>query len=354
MSIQISDTSARIQYTATGGQTVFAVPFEFFSDSDLQVIKTSSGVDTTLTLASNPSSAAQYSVTGAGVTGGGNVTLGGGATVNDKYTILRNLPTSRTSDFPSSGTFPIETLNTELDKLVALIQQNEVDIKLSPKAASTTSTAFGLTFPELSANKILSVNSSGNALQFTQEIGTNRGNWATTTAYNERDIVKDTSTNNIFIVNSAHTSSGSQPLTTNANSAKYDLLVDAASSTTSATNAASSATAAASSATAAASSASTASTQATNAASSATSAANSFDSFDDRYLGAKSSEPSTDNDGDALVTGALFFDTTANATKVYTGSAWQTVTVSASNQANINTVAGISSNVTTVAGIASN
>ena len=30
MSIQISDTSARIQYTATGGQTVFAVPFEFF------------------------------------------------------------------------------------------------------------------------------------------------------------------------------------------------------------------------------------------------------------------------------------------------------------------------------------
>ena len=326
MSIQISDTSARIQYTATGGQTVFAVPFEFFSDSDLQVIKTSSGVDTTLTLASNPSSAAQYSVTGAGVTGGGNVTLGGGATVDDKYTILRNLPTSRTSDFPSSGTFPIETLNTELDKLVALIQQNEVDIKLSPKAASTTSTAFGLTFPELSANKILSVNSSGNALQFTQEIGTNRGNWATTTAYNERDIVKDTSTNNIFIVNSAHTSSGSQPLTSNANSAKYDLLVDASSATTSATNAASS----------------------------ATSAANSFDSFDDRYLGAKSSEPSTDNDGDALVTGALFFDTTANATKVYTGSAWQTVTVSASNQANINTVAGISSNVTTVAGIASN
>ena len=354
MSIQISDTSARIQYTATGGQTVFAVPFEFFSDSDLQVIKTSSGVDTTLTLASNPSSAAQYSVTGAGVTGGGNVTLGGGATVDDKYTILRNLPTSRTSDFPSSGTFPIETLNTELDKLVALIQQNEVDIKLSPKAASTTSTAFGLTFPELSANKILSVNSAGDALQFTQEIGTNRGNWATTTAYNERDIVKDTSTNNIFIVNAAHTSSGSQPLTTNANSAKYDLLVDAASATTSATNAASSATAAASSATAASSSASTASTQATNAASSATSAANSFDSFDDRYLGAKSSEPSTDNDGDALVTGALFFDTTANATKVYTGSAWQTVTVSASNQTNINTVAGISSNVTTVAGIASN
>ena len=75
----------------------------------------------------------------------------------------------------------------------------------------------------------------------------------------------DLSNLNIFIVNTAHTSSGSQPLTTNANSAKYDLIVDAASATTSATAAATSATAAASSATAAASSATTASTQASNA-----------------------------------------------------------------------------------------
>ncbi|BCV03546.1 MAG: hypothetical protein CM15mV69_300 [Caudoviricetes sp.] len=87
---------------------------------------------------------------------------------------------------------------------------------------------------------------------------------------------------------------------------------------------------------------------------SATAAANSFDDFDDRYLGAKSSDPSVDNDGDALITGALYFDTTLGAMKVYTGSTWQTVTVSAANQANINTVAGISANVTTVAGIASN
>ena len=63
---------------------------------------------------------------------------------------------------------------------------------------------------------------------------------------------------------------------------------------------------AAASATAAAASASTASTQASNAATSATSAAASYDSFDDRYLGAKSSAPSTDNDGNALIEGALY------------------------------------------------
>jgi hypothetical protein len=355
MSITISDTSSRVQYTASSSQTAFTVPFEFFNDDDLVVIHTNSGgVDSTLTKAASPSSVSQYSVSGAGESGGGNITLGSGATAGDKYTIFRNLPIARTTDFPTSGTFPIETLNTELDKIVALIQQAEVKINLSPKASSSTSTAFGLTFPELVANKLLTVNSAGNGLEFSQEIGTFKGNWSSSVAYVQRDIVKDTSTNNIFIALTSHTSSGSQPLTTNTDSAKWSLLVDASSATTSQNAAATSATASANSATASANSATASANSATASASSATSAANSFDSFDDRYLGAKSSEPSADNDGDALITGALFFDTTVNATKVYTGSAWQTVTVSASNQANINTVAGISSNVTTVAGIASN
>lgn len=48
-----------------------------------------------------------------------------------------------------------------------------------------------------------------------------------------------------------------------------------------------------------------------------------WDSFDDTYLGAKASEPTLDNDGDALATGALFYDTTAGALKVYNGSAWE-------------------------------
>ena len=109
------------------------------------------------------------------------------------------------------------------------------------------------------ANKVLSFDSSGE-LAVTQELGTFRGNWAASTAYEIRDLVKDTSTNNIFIVTEAHTSSGSQPLTTNTNSAKYTLIVDAATATTQATNAASSATAAASSATTATTKASEAST----------------------------------------------------------------------------------------------
>jgi hypothetical protein len=95
---------------------------------------------------------------------------------------------------------------------------------------------------------------------------------------------------------------------------------NAASSSASA--ASSSASAASTSASNAAASESAASTSASNAASSASAAAASYDAFDDRFLGAKASDPSTDNDGNALITGALYFNTTANEMRVYNGSAW--------------------------------
>ena len=90
----------------------------------------------------------------------------------------------------------------------------------------------------------------------------------------------------------------------------------------SATAAATSAAAASTSASNAATSASNASTSATNASASATAAAASYDSFDDRYLGPKASDPTLDNDGNALLTGALYFNTASNEMRVYSGSAW--------------------------------
>ena len=193
-------------------------------------------------------------------------------------------------------------------------------------------------------------------------------------------IVKDTSTNNIFFVNSEHTSSGAEPLTTNANSAKYDLIVDAASATTSAAAAAASETAAQTAQTAAEAAQAAAETAETNAETAETNAETAetnaetaqaaaeaaqaaaelvYDNFDDRYLGAKSTgsgDPTVDNDGDALIDGALFFDTTNNVMKVYNlgTTAWLRTTPTTSEQANIDTVSGISANVTTVAGISAN
>ena len=91
-----------------------------------------------------------------------------------------------------------------------------------------------------------------------------------------------------------------------------------ASNTAAATSAANAAT----SETNAATSETNAATSATNAAASATSAAASYDSFDDRYLGSKSSAPTVDNDGDALVIGALYFDSTTDTMKVYGSGGW--------------------------------
>jgi hypothetical protein len=57
------------------------------------------------------------------------------------------------------------------------------------------------------------------------------------------------------------------------------------------------------------------------AASSAASAATVFDNFDDKYLGAKASEPSTDNDGNALVAGALYF-LIGTGMQTWDGASW--------------------------------
>ena len=167
MAITISDTEPRVQYTATSGQTSFAVPFEFFTNADIKVFNGTSQ----LTFNASPSSASQYSVSGAGVSGGGSITLGGsGATLNDVITIFRDLAISRSTDFPTSGAFQINSLNDELDKIIAMCQQLERDLKFSPRAAATTANTFDITFPNLAANKVLSVNSAGNGLEFAQDI----------------------------------------------------------------------------------------------------------------------------------------------------------------------------------------
>ena len=130
-----------------------------------------------------------------------------------------------------------------------------------------------------------------------------------------------------------------------------DATTDAASqatvATTKAAEAAASASAASSSATTAATEASNASTSAsnsetskiaavaaqaaaelaeTNAETAQAAAEAALDSFDDRYLGAKASDPTLDNDGNALITGALYFNTVSNVMFTYTGSIWQTIT----------------------------
>lgn len=113
--LTVNDTTPRVQYTATSGQTVFTYPFAIFQDSDLKVYNGS----TLKTLATD------YTVSGAGGSSGGNVTFGSGLTAGDIVTIYRDLPVARTTDYQANGDLLAENLNDDLDKAVMMVQQIE-------------------------------------------------------------------------------------------------------------------------------------------------------------------------------------------------------------------------------------
>jgi hypothetical protein len=54
-----------------------------------------------------------------------------------------------------------------------------------------------------------------------------------------------------------------------------------------------------------------------------------LDSFDDRYLGSKSTPPTLDNDGAALIEGALYWNSVDNAMYAWTGSEWGSISSTA-------------------------
>jgi hypothetical protein len=331
----VTSTNQKVQFNGNGSTTVFAYNFKIFAQTDLSVIlRSAAGTETVQQLTTN------YTVSGVGEASGGNVTMGVAPPSGTTLTILRVQPNLQGLDLVPNDPFPAGSMEDALDKLTFMVQTHDEEIGRSIKA-SPTNVISGSEFTVSAtdrANKLFSFDSSGN-LSIAQELGTYRGNWAASTAYAVRDLVKDTSTNNIFIVITAHTSSGSQPITTNTDAAKWALIVDAASATTSATAAANSATAAASSATtagnsataagnsatAAASSATTsgnsataAGNSATAAASSATSAASSLTTFQQQYHGAASSDPTSN-----LTVGDLYFKTgSGGGMRVYNGSAW--------------------------------
>ncbi|BAQ85570.1 tail fiber [uncultured Mediterranean phage uvMED] len=369
----ISSTTVKNSYSGNGTLDTFNYTFKIFADADIQVIiRDASATETVKTLTTH------YTVTGAGSASGGTIvfTAGNIPTATETVVIRRASPQTQAIDYIANDPFPAESHEEGLDRSMMAIQQLQEEVDRSIKLSRTNtmnSTEFTVGDTDR-AGKIFGFDSNGE-LVVSQELGTFKGNWSASTTYSARDIVKDTSTNNIFLANTGHTSSGSQPLTTNTDSAKWDLLVDAASATTSATNAAASATAAATSATNAstsetnaATSATTATTKAGEASTSATNAETAktaaetaqaaaeaaLDNFDDRFLGAKASDPSVDNDGDALTDGALYFNTTDDVMKVYdlTNTTWRQIQLSTSDQANVNTVAADLSGSNTIGTVA--
>ena len=245
----ITAVDRRTVLSGSAGTGPYAFSFPVLTQTDLAVYKD----DTKLSLTTD------YTVS-IGAAGTGTVTLGSAASGSNNITIVGARAIERTTDFVTAGDLLASSLNTELDSLTIFSQQVSEDADRAIKAPVTDPTSIDMTLPTKASRlgKILAFDATTGNPTIGDDVGNYRGNWAASTAYTERDLVKDTSTNNIFRANTAHTSSGSQPLTSNTDSAKWDLLVDAASATTSATAAAASATTATTKASEAATSATTA------------------------------------------------------------------------------------------------
>jgi len=112
---------ARNEFTANAGQTIFNYTFKIFSITDLNVYITPAGQDandsTDLTTA--------FTVSGVGNPAGGSITLTTPTNLNDKVTIVSDVPSFRTTDYQNNGDFIPVTVNNDFDRVVSIVKKIE-------------------------------------------------------------------------------------------------------------------------------------------------------------------------------------------------------------------------------------
>ena len=218
----ISSTVIKNSYNGNGSTTAFTFTYYIIQEEDLEVIiRSSSGGETTKTLNTD------YTVTGVQSNSGGTVTMTTAPAIGETVVIRRNTAKIQDTDYVANDPFPAEVHEAALDKQTIISQEIQEEVDRSIKLSRTNtigSTEFTIGATDR-ANKILAFDSSGE-LSVTQNLGTFLGDWSSSRAYNVRDIVKDTTNENLYICNTAHTSSGSLPINTNTDSSKWTLFIE--------------------------------------------------------------------------------------------------------------------------------
>lgn len=253
-------------------------------------------------------------------------------------TSATNAANSASSASSSASTATTQATSATNSATAAAASQSAAATSATNAAASATSAGGSATTATTqatnAAGSATAAANSATAAAGSATTAANQASTATTQASNATTQATNASASATAAGNSATAAASSA---TSANNSAISATNSASSATSSATaantsaiNAAASQSAAATSASSASTSATNAATSATNAASSATSASSSaaaaaaaLDSFDDRYLGAKTTDPALDNDGQALLTGALYFNSVASEMRVYDGALWK-------------------------------
>ena len=237
---------------------------------------------------------------------------------------------SRYFDWPASlkrflrgDTARAEDVNEALDQVSAGLDSLEQDVDRSVKGPVGESLELNFA-AALRAGKVLAFDAMGAPIVITAGWRW-RGDWLTATQYDPTDMFRDPVSKNIYATVVGHVSSS---IATDLLSEKIALSVNLVDVETAKGTAVSAANAASISAGNAAGSASAAHTSELNAAQSESNAAAVYLSVDKRYLGAKASAPTVDNQGGVLSAGALYFNTSSLEMLSWTGSAWINVVLS--------------------------
>ncbi len=269
-----------------------------------QAQASASAASTSATNASNSATAAASSASSAAAS-----VSSIGTSVSDAATSASNASTSATNAASSASSASTSATNASNSASSASTSASNASTSASNAATSATNASNSATTASTAATNAGTSETNAAASAST----------ASTAATNASNSASSASTSASIASSSASSASSSASTAT----------TQASNASTSATNASNSASAASTSATNASNSASTASTAATNASAAQVAAETArdqtltaYDNFDDRYLGAKTSDPTLDNDGNALLAGALYFNSSLGYMKVYTGSVW--------------------------------
>jgi hypothetical protein len=320
--IPINPVTRRVQFTGNTGTGPFAFTFNIFVSSDIAVYKNS----TLLTLTTD------YTVTIAG-DGTGSVTLTGSGSgtpviLADVLTIVGARDLSRTTDFVTAGDLRAVALNEQLDSTVIMAQQ--LDEKSDRALKFDQFDVYGDATLPVKASRlgaVLAFNATtgnpeaGPTIADVSTLAAITADIATLADIQDGTVATDAITNVNTIRTNVTTVAGISGNVTTVAGISADI-------TTVVTNIVDiqNAEANADAAIAAKDDAVTAQVAAESAQAGAEAA---LDAFTDTYLGAFATDPTLDNDGNALTAGDLYFNTSINILKVYNGSAWQAAALDA-------------------------
>ena len=155
--IRISDIAPRVQYVADGAQTVFVYPFPIFQAGDLAVFVDGMALSM------------GYAVSGAGNSEGGIVSFVQPPAAGAKVVLRRQLVMERVTDYQSNGVLRANTLNDELDRQMAALQELREGLTGSLRQGpGEVGARFELPVRPARANRLLGFDSIGDVTTFSR------------------------------------------------------------------------------------------------------------------------------------------------------------------------------------------